>query len=348
MSRARQTKKILVALSGGVDSSAAALLLKKNGYDVTGAFMVEYDDGAECWLPDYHDAVRVAAKIGIPILKLDFRKEYEALVLNYMFAEYNSGRTPNPDVLCNREIKFGVWLGRARELGFDKLATGHYAAIKESAGKFELFIPKDKEKDQTYFLNQLSQEQLAGVLFPIGEYTKAQVREIARKAGLPTAEKKESMGICFVGEVPMKDFLMTRIKKRPGKIVMSSGEVIGEHDGLSFYTIGQRHIGGLSGGKHPMYVVAKKTDTDELVVGFEDDPLLYKTTIKLRSMHWISGHEPKFPLQCKARLRHRQALQTCTLSAGEAVLTTPQRAVAPGQFAVFYKNGECLGGGVIP
>ncbi len=398
--------KALVALSGGVDSSVAAALLVKQGYNVTGAYMVNYDDknqesriknygGASCWIPDYRDAVRVAARLHIPILKFDFTKEYKAKVLDYMFAEYKAGRTPNPDILCNKFIKFGVWLETARKLGFNFLATGHYASIKRTSNKKQLtnrqrsvvncslLISKGKSKDQTYFLHQLTQAQLSRAMFPIGNYTKPEVRKFAKKFNLPTAEKEESMGICFIGEVPMKEFLEAKIKTKIGNIVTSNGAVIGKHDGLAFYTIGQRHFGvvarplptlPLKGegatippllsrrgreersrtvSNKPLYVLAKHSKTNELVVGFEDDPLLYKKEIIVTGVNWVR-QIVKFPLKCEVRLRHRQPLQKCVVEAlgsrelGIRVkLEKPQRAVTPGQFAVFYLKGECLGGGVI-
>ena len=422
--------KVLCAMSGGVDSSVAAALLVAQGYDVTGAFMVNYEDeitqinsedyaDSKCWVGDYQDALRVAAKLGIPLMRLDFQKEYKKTVLDYMYEEYRKGRTPNPDVLCNKFIKFGAWLDKARALGFDFLATGHYARLVNSplgrgrparnalaceagGGGLALMSAKDANKDQTYFLHQLNQAQLKHVLFPIGEYIKPEVRKLARKFNLPNADKEESMGICFVGEVPMKEFLQKEIKSKKGKILLSpsarparnalaceaggggvrgggSGEAIGEHEGLPFYTIGQRQ--GLSfraersgveesltprfkGSLHsakslgrddktkPLYVVAKNQAKNELIVGYENDQLLYKKEIEATNINWISGQPPKFPFQCEARLRHRQPLQKCKViksikSKVKVEFSTPQRAVTPGQFAVFYKDGECLGGGVI-
>jgi tRNA-specific 2-thiouridylase len=360
--------KVLICLSGGVDSAVSAALLVKQGYSVTAAYMVNYEGtnqfGESCSVPEYRDAVRVAASLGIPILKFDFTKEYKAQVLDYMFKEYSCGRTPNPDVLCNKFVKFGVWLTKVRELGFDYLATGHYAQIKtlkhKNSKTYKLMESKDKNKDQTYFLHQLTQGQLHHVLFPIGNYTKPEVRKLAQKFNLPVADKEESMGICFIGEVPMKDFLKQRIKPKPGKIILSSGEIIGEHEGLPFYTIGQRHLGveknssgsASSGQTKPLFVVAKRLETNELVIGDEADPLLYSKEIDVGEVNWISGQPSHFPLQCQVRLRHRQELQKCMVqthnnASVQVKFAKPQRAVTPGQFAVFYLKEECLGGGVI-
>src|SRR3989338_8880891 len=417
----RSKEKVLVAMSGGVDSSVAAALLLREWYDVTGAYMVNYDPdnrdtdtrmttditdmadsriektsalsvisvdpyksvdphhGIECWRADYRVALRVAAKLGIPLIKLDFTKEYRESVLEYMFREYEAGRTPNPDVLCNRFVKFGAWLDKAQEMGFDNLATGHYAKISRityhvsrintDTEKYSdnsllrgmcyvLRVGKDTNKDQTYFLHQLSQDQLARVLFPIGDYTKEEVRALAKKFDLSTAEKEESMGICFIGEVPIKEFLMQRVSPKSGKIVMTSCEVIGEHEGLAFYTIGQRHMGlqisdfrFQNGETKAAYVVGKDVKKNELVVGYEGDPLLYKKEILVSDVHWIAGRPPEFPLHCEVRLRHRQPLQNAQCSMLNDQLrikfNDSQRAVTPGQFAVLNNNGECLGGGVI-
>ncbi len=366
MSKSLSQIKVLVALSGGVDSAVAAALLVEAGYAVTGAYMVNYDgqtnQGESCWVPDYQDAARVAASLGIKLLKFDFTKEYKEAVLDHMFSEYEAGRTPNPDVLCNKYVKFGAWLSKARELGFSYLATGHYARVSHE-GPARLLEAADKNKDQTYFLHQLTSEQLGSVLFPIGDYTKPDVRELAKKYNLPVADKAESMGICFIGEVPMKEFLQTRIKPQPGNIIFSDGTIIGQHEGLAFYTIGQRqglslsHKPDVEKSEHanshtkPLYVVAKELATNSLVVGFESDPLLYRVLIPLEKVHFINRQPAAFPLQCQVRFRHREALQECIVTedsqAIEVRCQNPERAATPGQYAVFYKSGECLGGGII-
>lgn len=350
--------KVLVAMSGGVDSSVAAALLVDLGYDVTGAFMVNFDDhdkhGLPCYTADYRDAVRVAAKLGIKILKIDFVKEYKENVLDYMYSEYNSGRTPNPDVMCNKYIKFGAWLKKAKELGFDILATGHYANTTgpgnyaNTTGAGMLLEAKDTNKDQTYFLHQVTKEQLLKTIFPLGDYSKKEVRKLAKEFDLPTAEKEESMGICFIGEVSMKDFLKDKIDVKNGDVVIEeNNEKIGEHDGLPFYTIGQRHGFSQKGSDKPLFVVKKDFETNILYVGYEDNDLLYSDKIEVENMHFISGQAPEFPLKCEVRLRHRQDLQKAIVENETIMFETPQKAATPGQFAVLYKDGVCLGGGII-
>ena len=376
--------KIVVAMSGGVDSSVAAALLVRECHEVIGAFMKNWTDmkdvqGVCDWKNDKRDAQRVAAKLGIPLVVMDFQKEYRKGVVDYMFREYRAGRTPNPDVVCNTTVKFWPFLKAAKKLGADKIATGHYARVVCHAGapqsgaiasrrdsivptlsglqndSYHLLRAKDENKDQTYFLHQLSQDQLAHTLFPIGNYTKPQVRALARKFGLPTAERAESMGVCFIGEINMKDFLKQKIKPKPGKIVTTRDEVVGEHEGLVYYTIGQRHGFAQRGGGEPLYVVAKDFKQNELLVGPENDPRLYTREISVGDMHWIGT---KIPLLTKeglgevlVRFRHRQELQSCEIKNGKSKITIvcaePQKAITPGQFAVLYRGDECFGGGVI-
>lgn len=349
--KSAQSKKILVAMSGGVDSSVVAARLVRAGHDVTGVFVINYDAaGPNCWLPDYRDAVRVAAHLGIPLLRWNCVAEYREHVLNYLYAEYAAGRTPNPDVLCNQYVKFGVWFAKARALGFDYVATGHYAQAKNG----QLLKAKDSIKDQTYFLHQVSREALEKTLFPIGDLTKPQVRALAKKWQLPTAQKGESMGICFVGEVPMKEFLAEKIKRQPGPIMTDTGLVVGEHSGLAFYTIGQRHQLGdsatVANQGAAWYVIDKRSKDNTLVVGDKNHPKLQSRNIQVSDIHWI-GAVPTKAFAAQVRLRHRGALhkaQVVPVGAGwELRLVTPEWAVAPGQFAVIYKGQVCLGGGAV-
>ncbi len=344
-------KKILVAMSGGVDSSVVAARLVKAGHDVTGVFVINYDTaGPNCWLPDYRDAVRVAAHVGIPILRWNCVAEYRARVLDYLYAEYAAGRTPNPDVLCNQYVKFGVWLDKARAAGFDYLATGHYAQTRDGA----LLKAKDTNKDQTYFLHQVTREALQQTLFPIGDLTKPQVRALAKKWQLPTAQKGESMGICFVGEVPMKEFLAEKIKRRPGPIITAEGKEMGKHSGLPFYTIGQRHQLGdtasVANQGQAWYVIEKRVNDNTLIVGPKNHPKLQSRTIRVDRLHWI-GKAPLKSFTAQVRLRHRGALHTAqvvpTAQGCELRLSEAEWAVAPGQFAVIYRGTVCLGGGAV-
>ncbi len=343
-------KKVFVAMSGGVDSSVAAALLKDRGYDVYGIFMQGWQNPHfECtWNEDRQDALRVAAMLNIPFCVLDFSREYYEKVVSYLIDEYKSGRTPNPDVMCNKEIKFGLFYQWAMENGADYIATGHYAKREKDT----LAIAKDLNKDQSYFLWTLTPEILSHTLFPIGEYTKPEVRALARTYGLPTAEKKDSQGICFVGEGNIADFLREHIEAEPGPIKTLAGRVVGAHDGIEFYTIGQRHGIGLRGGAGELFYVAEKDpQTATIVVAADhEDSALYKKEVLFNNVNWLVQHSVlNKPVECEARIRYRQPLQKCILDVGRlaAVFKDFQRAVTPGQSIVFYKNGVVLGGGVI-
>ena len=355
--RPNQAKKVVVGMSGGVDSSVAAALLKKEGYDVSGVFMKNWADPKyPCpWKEDRRDAMRVAAVLDIQFETWDFTKEYRASVVDYMVREYAAGRTPNPDVMCNREIKFGLFLEWALERGADYVATGHYVKkIKNEKLKsknYRLAIAKDLNKDQSYFLWTLTQEQLAHSLFPIGDYTKPEVRKLARKFGLPTADKPDSQGICFIGEIDLGAFLRDELGTKLGKVLTTAGKIVGEHEGVQFYTIGQRHGLGFGGGI-PFYVVEKDAKTNMLVVAEgPNDNALFSKELTVESINWISGETPTFPLRCEARIRYKQPLQACSVERiADSIGITfgeEQRAVTPGQSVVFYKKGVMLGGGII-
>lgn len=338
--------RVLVGLSGGVDSAVSAALLLEQGYEVIGAFMKNWSDCA--WQEDRRDAMRVTAKLDIPFYTLDFEKEYRAKVIDYMFREFEAGRTPNPDVMCNKFIKFDLFVKEADKFGCGFIATGHYARIANSA----ILTGTDPEKDQTYFLWAISPKILPRVIFPVGGMLKKDVRKKARELGLPVAEKKDSVGICFIGEVNVRDFLQQKIPKKPGKIVNLSGKVVGTHEGPAFYTIGQRE--GLNiGGGTPCYVVDKKMKTNELVVSSNFDQALFKKEIKAIQCNWF--RKPKrFPYKCQARIRYRQPLARCVIAdivgprqAAVVRFHNPQRAVTPGQSIVFYDGEEMIGGGII-
>ena len=392
-------------MSGGVDSSVTAALLKERGFDVVGIHMKMWSDPKiPCSTKEErYDAMRVAAKLNIPFETWDFTGEYKKEVVDYMIREYAAGRTPNPDVMCNRHIKFGVFLQKALERGADFMATGHYVKIQKSkfapsansraspvesqnigfrlknqnySSKFkiiyQLFQAEDKNKDQSYFLWTLTQEQLKHCLFPIGEYTKQEVREMARKFNLPTAEKPDSQGVCFIGEFDMKDFLQRYIPQTHGKILTTAGKTIGGHEGLHFFTIGQRHGLGIGGGI-PYYAVEKDFSSNTLTVAEGPyDEKLFSSELIVAGINWIFGQVPKLPLRCKTLIRYRQPPQQAVI---QAVIETesarheaekkekevfvgrdskfvirfakPQRAVTPGQSVVFYVGEEMLGGGVI-
>lgn len=352
-----QRKKILVGMSGGVDSSVTAALLVREGHEVIGGYMRNWSDGKEengvcTWKTDRRDAQRVAAHLGIPLMTFDFEAQYRAEVVQYLYDEYAAGRTPNPDVLCNRQIKFGYFLEAARQLGCDAVATGHYAGVSVDGDGAHLMRAKDDNKDQTYFLHQLNQEQLRHALFPLQPYLKSEVRDLARSFDLPTAERRESMGICFVGRVPIKDFLQSNVAATPGEVVLEDGTHIGTHDGLQYFTIGQRHGFTQPGGGEPYYVAAKDLATGRLIVAPRESALLLSSTATITQMHWVSGSAPALSLRCLARLRHRAPLAPCTVQShadGSAtvVFDAPQWGAAPGQFCVLYTQEECLGGGAI-
>lgn len=363
-------KKVLLGMSGGVDSSVAAVLLLEQGFEVVGAFMKNWSEKseAECmgdereagecsWRTERRDAMRVASQLGIPFLTFDFEDRYRENVYEYMLREYQAGRTPNPDVLCNKYMKFGFFLEEADKLGCDYVATGHYARIHEDdAGHNHLLAGIDPNKDQTYFLCQLNQDQLKRAMFPIGHLLKSEVREIARSHNLPVAEKKDSQGICFVGKVDMVDFLRERIPEREGDIVTTDGKIIGKHRGYMYYTVGQREGLGVGGGI-PYYVVERKPETNEVIVAVGDeDPRLYKTELTATDLtETLPGNFTKYAGQSiHARIRYRQPLGICRFTlllggAGEVRVTfdSPQRAVAPGQFIAFYVGDELIGSGVI-
>ena len=350
-------EKVVVGMSGGVDSSVAALLLKRAGYDVVGLFMKNWedDDDAEycSTREDLIDAAAAADVIGIELEAVNFSAEYKDRVFADFLREYAAGRTPNPDVLCNAEIKFKAFLDHAMRLGAAKIATGHYARIDFSGNAFRLLKGKDEGKDQTYFLHRLNQEQLSRVLFPVGELRKAEVRRIALEAGLPNHAKKDSTGICFIGERPFREFLNRYLPKTPGAIVDENGTAIGEHIGLAFYTIGQRKGIGIGGAGEAWYVAEKRIAANELVVvQGHDHPLLLKNSLKAGAASWIAGEAPAERSSHTAKTRYRQANAACTLAVvreSEIAVNfpAPQWAVTPGQSVVLYDREVCLGGGII-
>ncbi len=353
-------QKVIVGMSGGVDSSVAALVLLEQGYHVEGLFMKnwEEDDGTEyCTAKeDFADAQAVADRLGIPLHGANFAAEYWDNVFEHFLEEYRAGRTPNPDILCNREIKFRAFLDYALTLGADYIATGHYARRGENAGKAELLKGLDGGKDQSYFLHAVGHRELEKTLFPLGEMEKPEVRRIAEAAGLVTHDKKDSTGICFIGERRFKDFLQQYLPAQPGDILSLEGEHLGRHQGLMYHTIGQRQglgIGGLAHRSHePWYVVDKNLENNILLVAQGNNhPALFKSNLRTGAVHWINGQPLKTPLTCMAKTRYRQPDQACTVypdGAGYRVeFESPQRAVTPGQSAVFYRDATCLGGGVI-
>ncbi len=363
-------KKVALGMSGGVDSSLSAHLLLEQGYQVTGVYM-------ECWRApgcrteeDRKDALQVALELDIPFQVLDFKEVYKQKVVEYFFKEYEAGHTPNPDVMCNKEVKFGIFYDWAMENGFDFVATGHYAKIVDENNSKKLAIPADTHKDQTYFLYLLRSEQLEHILFPLSQLTKPEVRKLAQEKGISVAAKKDSVGICFIGNINVHNFLEERLGKNPGEVIDTAGIVIGQHEGLWFYTVGQRHgfeidkrtliheSDGTDTLKHnfpPFYVIKKIPEKNQLVVGFGAET--YQDTLRVENLHWITP-APRNGGELLVRIRHTGELLQTKLeysllsNTGTATLRQPLQGVAEGQSAVFYATGAttniiCLGGGVM-
>ena len=356
-------KTVVIGMSGGVDSAVAALLLKEQGYNVIGLFMHNWEveeNGVCTSADDWEDALSVANKLGIKIYSVNFAKEYMDRVFKYFLDEYAHGRTPNPDVLCNREIKFDAFAGYARSMGCDYIATGHYCDITHTAEDgtvTHLLRAVDTNKDQTYFLNQVRTEQLKDVIFPLGRLTKPEVRAIADKHNLTAvAKKKDSTGICFIGERNFKKFLMNYLPAKAGDIVDESGKVLGRHDGLMYYTLGQRRGLGLGGKKdyepNRWFVVEKDLVHNRLIVSCGEDDLLFSNELKTEELNFIGSAPQEKSFRCSAKTRYRQSDEPCTVtmtgnSSASIHFDNPQRAVTPGQYVVLYQENRCLGGGKI-
>lgn len=351
-------QKIVIGMSGGVDSSVAALLLKEQGYDCTGVFMYNWEDkddeGVCCAQEDFDDVRRVCDKIGIPYYTVNFVKEYYQRVFSYFLSEYEGGRTPNPDIMCNKEIKFDAFLNFAISLGAVRLATGHYAQLEKRDGLTALIRAKDENKDQTYFLCALSQEQLSQSLFPIGGLLKSEVRQLAREAGLATQAKKDSTGICFIGERNFRQFMKRFLPAQEGELRTLSGQYLGKHEGAMYYTLGQRHGLGIGGQKEdgrPWFVVDKDVKRNIVYVEQGEHPKLYSKSAYVDKFNWIMREPPCAEFDCMARFRHRQALRPvhATVDKTGVIIEypVPERAVTPGQAAVLYINDMCLGGGAV-
>lgn len=376
--KTRVNKKVYVGMSGGVDSSVSALLLKKVGYDVTGVFIkVWQPEFFECtWRQDRLDAMRVCAKLNIPFVTLNLENEYKKDVVDYMINEYKLGRTPNPDVMCNKYVKFGGFFDWAMEQGADYVATGHYARVakrqvkslkfkvesKENT-KYQMLAGEDKNKDQTYFLWTLTQKQLSKTLFPIGDIDKPKVRRLAEKYKLSTAIKKDSQGLCFIGKIDIKDFLKNYIKEKKGLVLNKNGEKIGEHDGAFYLTIGQRHgfrINEKTSDETPYYIIDKNIKKNTITVSHSRELAKDESkVVKLEKINWMLGEIPDLSKKYSARIRYRQPLEECKIVKSfklkteskndeyELHFTNPQKAITPGQSAVVYDGEICFGGGII-
>ncbi len=357
---AQTAPRIMIGLSGGVDSSVAAYLLQQQGYAVQALFMKNWDedDAESCSAEqDLADAQALCARLGLTLHTRNFAAEYWDQVFAFCLDEFRAGRTPNPDVLCNREIKFKVFLEHAQALGAQNMATGHYARVTRRDGRQRLFKALDLDKDQSYFLYALNQDQLAHAVFPLGELTKPDVRKLAAQQGFGTHDKKDSTGICFIGERKFKEFLSRYLPAQPGDIITPEGNIIGRHDGLMYHTLGQRkglNIGGRRDATgEPWYVAAKHMQKNTLLVVQGDrHPLLFSQSLSAEQLTWIAGEPPPLPLRCGAKTRYRQADQACTIESISGGVCSvhfdiPQRAVTPGQSIVFYQGDECLGGGII-
>lgn len=356
-------KRVLMAMSGGVDSSLAAALLLEQGYEVIGAFMKNWsgsvrapqEDGSfafsECdWKTERRDALRVASQLGIPLHTFDFEKEYRERVYEYLLREYALGRTPNPDVMCNREVKFDLLLREADALNCAFLATGHYARVEKTDEHVRLLKGMDATKDQSYFLCRLGQKELSRALFPVGHLPKTEVRRQAEARGISTAQKKDSQGLCFVGKVKMPEFLAQRLAPKQGPIFGTDGAYLGTHQGIWFYTIGQREGLGIGGGA-PFYVVERRLESNTLVVAQEGDPALFSSVLLASDVHWTSGKAPAFPWKGAASIRYHHPEGVCAADMrGDRLrvqFAKPERAVAPGQFLVLYEGDTLVGSGVI-
>lgn len=352
----KKDTKVVVGISGGVDSSVAALLLKEEGYDVVGIFMKNWDDTDENGVctaeEDFEDAVAIANQIGIPYYSINFEKEYYDRVFTYFLDEYKKGRTPNPDIMCNKEIKFKAFLDYAKKLGADYVATGHYARVDRSGDETVMLRGVDNNKDQTYFLSQLSQDQIKDVLFPVGELEKSEVREIAHKYNLATADKKDSTGICFIGERDFNEFLSNYLPAQPGDIVDTDGNVLGKHDGLMYHTIGQRRGLGIGGEGEAWFVCGKDLGKNELIVcQGADNPLLFSNRLLASEFSTITDKKVPTEFDCTAKFRYRQKDINAHVKVLDElhveVTYDDTKAVTPGQAAVFYMDDVCIGSAII-